>query len=187
MDRRRWGCGRCRFRTVSGHATRPESRLTRSTGFREYCRVTGHVNSARSALPRSTRGEKEGYESIVSEDGDIGQEANCARDLAAFAERKSADANADGPDGSQQPHAREIRTQTGREIVRVRKDSASRANESSDSGCYGDASCCRSPLPPGERSAEQHLNDEGRNQGQDDAPSDHNNWKFKRRCSSCVE
>jgi len=88
-----------------------------------------------SALPRSTHGEKEGYESIVSEDGDIGQEANCARDLAAFAERKSADANADGPDGSQKPHVPEKRIRKDREIARVGKDSASRTNQKSDSGC----------------------------------------------------
>ncbi|MFZ0859435.1 MAG: hypothetical protein WAN18_02055, partial [Candidatus Sulfotelmatobacter sp.] len=41
--------------------------------------------------------------------------------------------------------------------------------------------------PFGEPSAEQHLNDEGRYQKQDDAPSHHSNWKFMRRRSSCVE
>jgi len=30
-----------------------------------------------------------------------------------------------------------------REIVRIRKDSASGANERSDSGCQRDAGCCR--------------------------------------------
>src|SRR5580658_5261357 len=62
---------------------------------------------------------------------------------AALAEGKNADAYADGPDGCQQPHARESRTQKGREIVRVRKDSTSRAEERSDSGCPGEAGCCR--------------------------------------------
>jgi len=160
------------------------------TGF---CNRYGRILPVRITVlrqygsPRSSQGEKGAYESPVSEDGNIGQDANCARDLAAYAERKNADPDADGPDGSQQPHDRETRIQKDREIVRVRKDSASRANESSDSGCYGDAGCCRSPLPPGEPSAEQHLNDEGRNQDEDDAPSEHGNWKFMRRCSSCVE
>ena len=77
--------------------------------------------------PRSTHGEKDPYESPVSEDGDIGQEANCTRDFAALAERKDADANANGPHSGQQPH--DYRTRKVREIVRVRKDSASRANQ----------------------------------------------------------
>jgi hypothetical protein len=45
---------------------------------------------------------------------EIVQDANCTRDLAALAERKNADANADGPDGCQQPHGRETRTQKDR-------------------------------------------------------------------------
>jgi hypothetical protein len=82
--------------------------------------LTGRVNSAGSASPRSTDGDEEGCA-----DGDIGPEANCARDLAAFAARKDADANANGPDGGQQPHVRERRTRNDREIARVRKDGAS--------------------------------------------------------------
>jgi hypothetical protein len=96
--------------------------------------------------PPSTQRDKDGYEPPVSENGDVGQDANCTRELAALAERKNADANADGPDGCQEPHAREIRTQTGRETVRVRKDSAGRANESSDCSCQRDAGCSRSLL-----------------------------------------
>src|SRR5579864_1495590 len=124
--------------------------------------LSAGITILQHASPRSTHGDKAGYESPVSEDGDIGQYANCTRDLAARAERKNADPNADGPDRSQQPHAREI-PHKGREIVRVRKDSASRANERSDSSCNGDAGCCRTPLPLGEPSAEQHLSYEGRN------------------------
>jgi hypothetical protein len=85
---------------------------------------------------RSTHGEKGDYKSPVSEDGDIGQHANCTRDLAACAERKNADANADDPDRCQEPHARQ-KTRKIWHIVRVRKDSAGRANKGSDSGCYG--------------------------------------------------
>jgi hypothetical protein len=64
------------------------------------------IQSIVSSSPPSTHGEKDAFESPVSEDGDIGQNANCTRDLAALAERKNADANADGPDDSQQPHDR---------------------------------------------------------------------------------
>lgn len=102
-----------------------------ATSFPVPLSVPLKVMSVRNS-PRATHGEKDGYESPVSEDGDIGQDANCTRDLAALSERKSADANADGPDGYQQPRDRESRTQKDREIVRVRKDSASRANERSD-------------------------------------------------------
>jgi hypothetical protein len=130
--------------------------------------------------PRSTHGEKDGYESPVSEDGDIGQEANRSCDLAAFAERKNADANADSPDRSEEPCVPEKRIPKELEIARVRKGSASRANESSDSGCQRDAACCGCPLSSGEPSAEQHHNDEGRNQNQDDDPTDHNDREFIR-------
>ena len=48
------------------------------------------------------------------------------------------------PMARQQPHDCEIRKiRKGREIVRVRKDSASRANQRSDSGCQSDAGCSR--------------------------------------------
>jgi len=79
--------------------------------------------------PRSTHGEKDGYESPISKDREIGQDANCTRDLAALAERKTADANADGPHDCQQPHDCEIRNREERQMVCVRKDRASRANE----------------------------------------------------------
>ena len=121
---------------------------------------------------RSTHGEKGAYKSPVSEDGDIGQHANCTRDLAACAERKNADPNADDPDGCQQPHARQ-KTRKVWHIVRVRKDSTGRANKRSDSGCYGDWGRCRSPLLR-EPSAKQYLNDEGCNQDHDNAVSEHN-------------
>jgi hypothetical protein len=101
------------------------------------------IRSIVSSSPRTTHSEEVGYESIVCEDGDIGQEANCTRDFAAFAERKDADANANGPDSSQQPHDCERRTRKDRGIVRIRKDSASGANERSDSGCQRDAGCWR--------------------------------------------
>jgi hypothetical protein len=44
------------------------------------------IRSIVSRSPRTTNSEEEGYESIVCEDEDIGQEANCTRDFAAFAE-----------------------------------------------------------------------------------------------------
>jgi hypothetical protein len=49
--------------------------------------------------PPCTRRGKDAYESPVSKDGEIGQDANCTCDPAALAERKNADANADGLDG----------------------------------------------------------------------------------------
>jgi hypothetical protein len=63
---------------------------------------------------------KHGYESPVSEHGNVGQDTNCTSDFAALAERKNA-ASADGPDDSQQPHDRKSRTRQLREIARVRK------------------------------------------------------------------
>ena len=131
--------------------------------------------------PRSPHGDKAAYESPVSEDGDIRQDANCARDLAIPAERKDTDTNADGPDGRQQPYERQTRIQKGRKVVCVRKDSASRADERSDSGCYGKAGGCWRPITLGEPSTEQHLTDEGCHQDQDDAVGEHNNWKSVRR------
>jgi hypothetical protein len=101
------------------------------------------TRSTTHSSPRSTRREKDGYESPVSDYGHIGQDANCTCDPAALAERKNANANPDGPDGCQHPHAREILKKV-REIVRVRKESTSWANESSDSGCPGDAGRSRS-------------------------------------------
>jgi hypothetical protein len=69
-------------------------------------RLPGALGDGSAWLTSLHPGRQNGYGSPVSQDGDIGQDANCSRDLAALAERKDADANADGPDGCQQPHAR---------------------------------------------------------------------------------
>jgi len=123
-------------------------------------------------LHRSTHGEKGTYKSPVSEDRDIGQDANCTRDLAACAERKNADPNSNDPDGRQQPHARQ-KTRKIWHVVGVRKDTAGRANERSDACCDVDWRRCWSPLLR-EPSAEQYLNDGGCNQNSDNAASEHN-------------
>lgn len=101
---------------------------------------------SRRSSPPSACGDKDADESPISEDGDVGQDANCTRDFAPRAQRKNPDANADAPQGRQQPHAREIRSQRGREIVRVRKDSANRANERNDPGRYRPSFCLPSIL-----------------------------------------
>jgi hypothetical protein len=125
----------------------------------------------------STPGDKQSDESPVSEYRDTSQEANDTRDLAAVANSKYPDANADESNSGQQPHAREA-LQKKREIVRVGKESASGTDDRRDSGHRAYPGCRWSPFPGGEPSAEQHLNPEGRNQNQDDARTCHNNWKF---------
>jgi hypothetical protein len=90
----------------------------------ELDRDVTRVESLHGSTP-STHVDPDGYESPVSEDGDISQDANCARDLTALAQRKNPDTNADCPDGSQQPHAREI-PQKERERVRVREEGIGR-------------------------------------------------------------
>jgi hypothetical protein len=50
-----------------------------------------------SGSPGTANGDPEDEKSIVSEAGDVGQDANCTHDLAAPTERKRAESYADDP------------------------------------------------------------------------------------------